>query len=160
MRRAAQRARRVPDVCPSPSPVPRVRCEAARLDEGTSSRSGVKFFRRLTSHPQENNSVTELREKIKTFLASQDMIKGHSGSGPRSNEKRAPHPHARRQPPDPPALAVSSNPHNIVVWLERSSQATGSRHVIRLGCRLCRRSTPSAAAYGPALPGCSASVAD
>ena len=38
------------------------------------------------THPQENNSVTELREKIKTFLASQGMIKGHSGSGPRSNE--------------------------------------------------------------------------
>lgn len=37
-------------------------------------------------HIQENNSVTELREKIKTFLASQGMIKGHSGSGPRSNE--------------------------------------------------------------------------
>ena len=30
--------------------------------------------------------MTELREKIKTFLASQGMIKGHSGSGPRSNE--------------------------------------------------------------------------
>ncbi|KAJ2990813.1 hypothetical protein NUW54_g8366 [Trametes sanguinea] len=35
----------------------------------------------------ENNSVTELREKIKTFLASQGMIKGHSGSGPRSTEQ-------------------------------------------------------------------------
>lgn len=35
---------------------------------------------------RENNSVTELREKIKTFLASQGMIKGHSGSGPRSQD--------------------------------------------------------------------------
>ena len=30
--------------------------------------------------------MTELREKIKTFLASQGMIKGHSGSGPRNND--------------------------------------------------------------------------
>jgi hypothetical protein len=34
---------------------------------------------------QENNSVPELREKIKQFLASQGMIKGHSGSGSRSS---------------------------------------------------------------------------
>ncbi|KZT02277.1 uncharacterized protein LAESUDRAFT_434938 [Laetiporus sulphureus 93-53] len=36
---------------------------------------------------KENNSVTELREKIKTFLASQGMIKGHSGSGPRATDQ-------------------------------------------------------------------------
>ncbi|OBZ72508.1 hypothetical protein A0H81_07620 [Grifola frondosa] len=36
---------------------------------------------------KENNSVTELREKIKGFLASQGMIKGHSGSGPRTTEQ-------------------------------------------------------------------------
>lgn len=46
---------------------------------------------------QENNSVTELREKIKTFLASQGMIKGHSGSGPRSNDG------------DPPVLVLVEN---------------------------------------------------
>ncbi|KAI0342711.1 hypothetical protein BDW22DRAFT_1329876 [Trametopsis cervina] len=46
---------------------------------------------------RENNSVTELREKIKTFLASQGMIKGHSGSGPRSNES------------DPPILVLVEN---------------------------------------------------
>ncbi|KAI0091025.1 hypothetical protein BDY19DRAFT_674170 [Irpex rosettiformis] len=46
---------------------------------------------------RENNSVTELREKIKTFLASQGMIKGHSGSGPRSTEG------------DPPVLVLVEN---------------------------------------------------
>ena len=34
--------------------------------------------------------MAELREKIKTFLASQGMIKGHSGSGPRSTEGEPP----------------------------------------------------------------------
>ena len=31
---------------------------------------------------QESDSVRVLREKIKTFLTSQGMIKGHSGPGP------------------------------------------------------------------------------
>jgi len=36
---------------------------------------------------QESASVSVMREKIKHFLASQGMIKGHSGSGPRSPER-------------------------------------------------------------------------
>lgn len=36
---------------------------------------------------QENRRVVEIREKIKTFLASQGMIKGHSGSGPRTADQ-------------------------------------------------------------------------
>ncbi|KAF9007575.1 fungal-specific transcription factor domain-containing protein [Cyathus striatus] len=36
---------------------------------------------------RENRNVVELREKIKNFLASQGMIKGHSGTGPRSSEQ-------------------------------------------------------------------------
>ncbi|KAL4072756.1 fungal-specific transcription factor domain-containing protein [Scleroderma yunnanense] len=36
---------------------------------------------------RESRNVTDLREKIKSFLASQGMIKGHSGSGPRSSEQ-------------------------------------------------------------------------
>ena len=36
MRRAAQRRRRVPDLCPSPAAVSRLRCQASRLDEGQS----------------------------------------------------------------------------------------------------------------------------
>jgi hypothetical protein len=36
---------------------------------------------------QESGNVTELRGKIKCFLASQGMIKGHSGSGPRSIQR-------------------------------------------------------------------------
>jgi hypothetical protein len=36
---------------------------------------------------RENRRVMELREKIKTFLASQGMIKGHSAAGPRSSNE-------------------------------------------------------------------------
>lgn len=39
---------------------------------------------------RENNSVPVLREKIKQFLASQGMIKGHSGAAPRSTDKEPP----------------------------------------------------------------------
>ncbi|KAI0822517.1 fungal-specific transcription factor domain-containing protein [Trametes gibbosa] len=73
---------------------------------------------------RENNSVTELREKIKSFLASQGMIKGHSGSGPRSTDQDPPvlvlvdQLHASSSsPPTPTLSATSSNdgprpPHN------------------------------------------------
>jgi len=37
---------------------------------------------------REPDSVPVLREKIKSFLASQGMIKGHSGPGPRSNDQQ------------------------------------------------------------------------
>jgi len=37
---------------------------------------------------REPDSVPVLREKIKTFLASQGMIKGHSGPGPRNSEQQ------------------------------------------------------------------------
>ena len=46
---------------------------------------------------QENRNVVELRDRIKHFLASQGMIKGHSGSGPRSTEG------------DPPVLVLVEN---------------------------------------------------
>ncbi|KAI0687733.1 fungal-specific transcription factor domain-containing protein [Cytidiella melzeri] len=69
---------------------------------------------------RENNSVTELREKIKTFLASQGMIKGHSGSGPRSSEGEPPvlvlvenlqaTPHGASTPPTPTLSAASNEP--------------------------------------------------
>ncbi|KAI0768032.1 hypothetical protein BD413DRAFT_566204 [Trametes elegans] len=75
---------------------------------------------------RENNSVTELREKIKTFLASQGMIKGHSGSGPRSTEQDPPvlvlvdqlHTHTSPSSPPTPTLSAASSsegqrpPHN------------------------------------------------
>ena len=72
---------------------------------------------------QENNSVTELREKIKTFLASQGMIKGHSGSGPRTTEEHPPVlvlvDHLRTSPSSPPTPTLSATssegqrpPHN------------------------------------------------
>ena len=61
---------------------------------------------------QENNSVSELREKIKTFLASQGMIKGHSGSGPRTTEADPPVlvlvDHLRTSPSSPPTPTLSA----------------------------------------------------
>ena len=73
---------------------------------------------------QENNSVSELREKIKTFLASQGMIKGHSGSGPRTTEQDpqvlvlVDHLHTSPSSPPTPTLSATSSegqqrpPHN------------------------------------------------
>ncbi|KAI1797030.1 fungal-specific transcription factor domain-containing protein [Ganoderma leucocontextum] len=72
---------------------------------------------------RENNSVTELREKIKSFLASQGMIKGHSGSGPRTTEADPPvlvlvdHLHTSPSSPPTPTLSATSSeghrpPHN------------------------------------------------
>ncbi|KAJ3981207.1 fungal-specific transcription factor domain-containing protein [Lentinula detonsa] len=49
---------------------------------------------------RESNNVTELRDKIKSFLASQGMIKGHSGSGPRAAEQ------------EPPTLHLSTQNYN------------------------------------------------
>ncbi|KIJ51430.1 hypothetical protein M422DRAFT_140041, partial [Sphaerobolus stellatus SS14] len=61
---------------------------------------------------RENNSVQELREKIKQFLASQGMIKGHSGGGVRPAAEREPTvlplstdsslQHGQNPPPMPP----------------------------------------------------------
>lgn len=75
-----------------------------------------------TRRVQENNSVTELREKIKTFLASQGMIKGHSGSGPRTTDGDPPvlvlvdnlHPHGNPSTPPTPTLSQTSSeaPHH------------------------------------------------
>jgi len=39
---------------------------------------------------RESRNVVDLREKIKSFLAAQGMIKGHSGSGPRSADQELP----------------------------------------------------------------------
>lgn len=46
----------------------------------------------LINYHQEGNSVGELRDRIKTFLASQGMIKGHSGGVASSRHSDADHP--------------------------------------------------------------------
>ncbi|OSC98252.1 hypothetical protein PYCCODRAFT_1418035 [Trametes coccinea BRFM310] len=81
---------------------------------------------------RENNSVTELREKIKTFLASQGMIKGHSGSGPRSTEQDpqvlilVDGLHTSPSSPPTPTLSATPSsepprpPHNGVTSFERA----------------------------------------
>ncbi|KAF8589457.1 hypothetical protein K439DRAFT_1645074 [Ramaria rubella] len=68
---------------------------------------------------RENNSVQELREKIKQFLASQGMIKGHSGGGvrpadqdPASSSTMSPPTgdHSRLGPRMPPISSVRDGP--------------------------------------------------
>ncbi|KAH9950001.1 fungal-specific transcription factor domain-containing protein [Amylocystis lapponica] len=84
---------------------------------------------------RENNSVTELREKIKSFLASQGMIKGHSGSGPRTSEQdpqmlvlvdniRA----SPSSPPTPTLSASSSDGHRPHGGLNTSFVRDGSHY--------------------------------
>ena len=54
-------------------------------------RVSVSFWRRdffFSCRIQEPDSVPVLREKIKSFLASQGMIKGHSGPGPRNSDQQ------------------------------------------------------------------------
>ncbi|KAF8843692.1 hypothetical protein BDN67DRAFT_923411 [Paxillus ammoniavirescens] len=64
---------------------------------------------------RENRNVIELRDKIKTFLASQGMIKGHSGSGPRSSEQEpqilslSSDYSSPSNSPQTPTLSISSN---------------------------------------------------
>ena len=61
------------------------------MDEGEfTSLTTRSFSSRRDSHfvLQEPDSVPVLREKIKTFLASQGMIKGHSGPGPRNSDQQ------------------------------------------------------------------------
>ncbi|KAF9223695.1 hypothetical protein BS17DRAFT_880306 [Gyrodon lividus] len=64
---------------------------------------------------RENRNVIDLRDKIKTFLASQGMIKGHSGSAPRSSDQEpqilslsSDYPSPSNSP-QTPTLSISSN---------------------------------------------------
>ncbi|EEB86749.1 hypothetical protein MPER_16178, partial [Moniliophthora perniciosa FA553] len=74
----------------------------------------------------ESNNVSDIREKIKTFLASQGMIKGHSGSG--SGRSSTQHPPEEDQHQEPATLklanegysssASESPPSNLLVLSE------------------------------------------
>lgn len=85
MRRADEHRGQLLHLRSSPPPVPRLRCQTSRVAAGNLPPPSSP---RTPSHiPQENRNVLDLREKIKTFLASQGMIKGHSGSAPRDAEQ-------------------------------------------------------------------------
>lgn len=64
---------------------------------------------------RDSRNVVDLREKIKSFLASQGMIKGHSGSGPRSSEQEPQILHLSNEyaspstTPQTPTLSISSS---------------------------------------------------
>jgi hypothetical protein len=67
---------------------------------------------------QESRNVSEMRDKIKAFLAAQGMIKGHSGSGPRGSDHELPilrleednTPSSSESPPTPTLSLSPSEP--------------------------------------------------
>ncbi|THV07270.1 hypothetical protein K435DRAFT_329072 [Dendrothele bispora CBS 962.96] len=60
--------------------MPWLRCQTPGLAQSMSSSFLITLYHGADVPRQENNNVVELRDKIKQFLASQGMIKGHSGS--------------------------------------------------------------------------------
>lgn len=85
MRRADEYRWQLLHLHPPSSPMPRLRGQTSRVASG----KRLPFISRyIPSYAtQENRNVVDLRDKIKTFLASQGMIKGHSGSAPRAAEQ-------------------------------------------------------------------------
>lgn len=84
MRRADECRRKLLHLRTPPSSMPRLRCQASRMVAGNIP---LPFCHHSPSHiSQETRNVVDLRDKIKTFLASQGMIKGHSGAAPRVAE--------------------------------------------------------------------------
>ncbi|KAJ7017420.1 fungal-specific transcription factor domain-containing protein [Mycena alexandri] len=88
---------------------------------------------------RENRNVSDMRDKIKSFLAAQGMIKGHSGAGPRGAEHDSPilrlnedsTPSSSESPPTP-TLSLSPSeppralqPHQSAIREERSSWLVG-----------------------------------
>ncbi|KAJ7285216.1 fungal-specific transcription factor domain-containing protein [Mycena rebaudengoi] len=67
---------------------------------------------------RESRNVSEMRDKIKAFLAAQGMIKGHSGSGPRGSDHELPilrleednTPSSSESPPTPTLSLSPSEP--------------------------------------------------
>ena len=77
-----------------------------------------------------------MRDRIKTHLAAQGMIKGHSGAGPRSAEREPPilrlredYPNsASSQSPPTPTLSISSTDDNRRSGLHISSMRDDSHY--------------------------------
>ncbi|KAJ3778137.1 fungal-specific transcription factor domain-containing protein [Lentinula raphanica] len=94
---------------------------------------------------RESNNVTELRDKIKTFLASQGMIKGHSGSGPRAAEQEPPTLHLATQNYSEPS---QSPPSQLLVLNE-----DGVRQGPISNVREWHYAPPPGVPVAPGLPG-------
>ncbi|KIK66588.1 hypothetical protein GYMLUDRAFT_157196 [Collybiopsis luxurians FD-317 M1] len=90
---------------------------------------------------RENNNVNDLRDKIKTFLASQGMIKGHSGSGPRAPEQ------------EPPTLHLASQNYNSPTESPPSQLLVLSDEAVRHGPVSNVREEWSPYPGGPPPPG-------
>lgn len=74
---------------------------------------------------RESRNVVDLREKIKSFLASQGMIKGHSGSGPRNADQDQPF---LRLTEDPYHSSSSESPQSQTLSLSPDHDDLHRRH--------------------------------
>uniref|UniRef100_A0A0W0EUS3 Uncharacterized protein n=1 Tax=Moniliophthora roreri TaxID=221103 RepID=A0A0W0EUS3_MONRR len=103
----------------------------------------------------ESNNVSDIREKIKTFLASQGMIKGHSGSGSsRTSTQHQPEEDQRQEPATLKlanegysSSASESPPPNLLVLSEdvrHHSQVSNVR-----GEEWAPYGPPPSSSYGP-----------
>ncbi|KAG6910839.1 hypothetical protein DXG01_007154 [Tephrocybe rancida] len=97
-----------------------VRLRLECLGFGAKRPDWLRYFEIYAPH-KESRNVADLREKIKSFLAAQGMIKGHSGTGPRGAEPEHPTLHltddyssASDSPPTPTlSLTDPSRPLHI-----------------------------------------------
>ena len=99
-------------------------CKTPRLAQGKWYFGGIiqSLGRRLL---QESRNVVDLREKIKSFLASQGMIKGHSGSGPRNADQDQPF---LRLTEDPYHSSSSESPQSQTLSLSPDHDDLHRRH--------------------------------
>jgi C6 transcription factor Pro1 len=88
------------------------------------------------SSMQDNRNVLAVRDRIKTHLAAQGMIKGHSGAGPRNAEREPPvlrlhdeYPNSTSSSPPTPTLSISSSDDNRRPGLSISSMRDDSYHL-------------------------------
>lgn len=154
MRRAAGRGGQLPDLRPSAPAMPRLWCQTSRLDAGESlppspsfspsppfpSTPSLSLFRPPLSRIghrtdnaslplyQDGNSVPEMRERIKQFLAAQGMIKGHSGTPAASTSPTLSPSTARAAGASLPTPTHAISTHNILTSGGGGGSPTGAHH--------------------------------
>ncbi|KAL9714408.1 hypothetical protein Ac2012v2_002721 [Leucoagaricus gongylophorus] len=91
---------------------------------------------------RENRNVLQLRDKIKNFLASQGMIKGHSGSGTRSSEQPSVLPLTLTEDHSPYHSGSSSSPPSRSQTLVNEEYAHPRHHHQTSNARTSRVAPP------------------
>jgi hypothetical protein len=105
--------------------------------------------------PQDTRNVLAVRDRIKTHLAAQGMIKGHSGAGPRNAEREPPvlrlhdeYPTSTSSASPPtPTLSISSSDDNRRPGLSISSMRDDSHYPLQPSLE-----PYSSSAYSDCLP--------